>query len=113
MMSKFIPSALIDHLNRFRCGRSFGDLTVREEGTAAIEFAVISVPFLALLFAILESGIIFLANQTLETAATTAGRLILTGQVQAALTQNPNYDFHRKVCDSLPALFSCNKVYVD
>jgi Flp pilus assembly protein TadG len=113
MIPRSIKSILIGRVKRFWCGETLCKLIVREDGAAAIEFAVVSIPFLALLFAILESGIIFLANQTLESAAATAGRLILTGQVQAALTQNPNYDFHARVCESLPPLFSCNKVYVD
>ena len=51
-----------------------------EAGSATVEFAIVVVPFLALVFAILETAFIFFAQQALENAAATAGRLIMTGQ---------------------------------
>src|ERR1700685_847970 len=51
-------------------------------GTAAIEFAVIA-PVLALfLFGIIETGVIFFAQSTLQNAADDAARLVRTGQAQ-------------------------------
>src|ERR1700730_5541437 len=46
---------------------------------AAVEFALVAAPFLALLIAILEVGLVFVAQQVLQTATTQASRLILTG----------------------------------
>lgn len=86
---------------------------VREEnGAAAVEFALVAVPFLALTFAILETALVFFAGQTLETAVTDASRLIMTGQAQTA-----NYtkeDFKTQVCNRIAGLFDCaGGVYVD
>ena len=39
-------------------------------GSAAVEFALIATPFFALLFAIIETSIVFFAGQVLETGAT-------------------------------------------
>lgn len=39
-------------------------------------------PFLALLFAIMETGLIFFTGQALETAVADSARLIMTGQAQ-------------------------------
>lgn len=49
-----------------------------EAGSATVEFAIVAAPFLA----ILETAFIFFAQQALENAAVTAGRLIMTGQAQ-------------------------------
>jgi Flp pilus assembly protein TadG len=83
----------------------------REDGAVMIEFAVVATPFLALLFAIMESALLFLASQTLETAAQNSSRLILTGQAQ-----NQGYSttsFQTAVCSSLASFFNCNNVLVD
>jgi len=82
------------------------------EAAVAVEFALIATPFLALTFAIIETAIVFFAGQTLQTAAATAGRLILTGQAQnAGLTAA---QFKQQVCNQIYGIFDCaNSVYVD
>jgi Flp pilus assembly protein TadG len=106
----------MNHL-RLRCARHIliGPLRrfIRnKKGTSAIEFSFVIFPFMALLFAIVETGIVFLANQALETAASDSARLILTGQAQ-----NGNMDqaaFKTAVCNNIHGLFDCaNGVYVD
>lgn len=82
-----------------------------QDGAAAVEFALVALPFLALLFAILETALVFFAGQTLETAAAESSRLIMTGQAQTA-----NYtkeDFKTQVCNRIYGLFSCSEIYVD
>ena len=44
-------------------------LVRQQDGAAAVEFALVAAPFLALLFAILETALVFFSGQTLETAA--------------------------------------------
>jgi Flp pilus assembly protein TadG len=83
----------------------------RRDGSAAVEFAMVSLPFLGLVFAIVQTAIIFMAQQQLETATEQAGRLLLTGQAQnGGWTQA---QFTTKVCAQIYALFNCNKVMVD
>jgi len=53
------------------------------EGVAAVEFAMIAIPFFAMIFSILELGLIFVLDSVLETATMETGRLIRTGQAQA------------------------------
>jgi Flp pilus assembly protein TadG len=85
-------------------------------GSAAVEFALVAPAFFALLFAIIETGIMFMAGQVLESVTQDAARSILTGQAQTA-----GYDMaHFKsnvVCPSgslASVLFDCvNGVYVD
>jgi Flp pilus assembly protein TadG len=84
----------------------------RDDGSVAVEFALVALPFLALLFAIMETAIVFFAGQTLETAAADSARLILTGQAQKqGLTQA---QFKEEVCKRIRGLFDCeNGVQVD
>ncbi len=92
-----------------RCARRFGrDRT----GATAIEFALIAIPFFALMFAILETALVFFAGQTMETAVAQAGRLIRTGQAQEA---NLSADeFKDRICGFMANLFSCEeKLRVD
>lgn len=74
-------------------------------GATAIEFGLIALPFVALMFAILETALLFLAGQTLETAVTDASRLIRTGQAQ-----QQNYtatSLKNDICDKIYMLFNC------
>lgn len=85
-------------------------------GSAAVEFALVAPVFFALLFAIIETGIMFFASQVLETVTQDSARHILTGQAQtAALTQA---QFKSQiVCPSgslASVLFDCvNGIYID
>jgi Flp pilus assembly protein TadG len=84
----------------------------RQDGAAAVEFALVALPFLALTFAILETALVFFAGQTLEAAVADSARLIMTGQAQ-----NAGYsasDFKTQVCNRIAGLFNCaGGVYVD
>lgn len=84
----------------------------RQDGAAAVEFALVALPFLALTFAIIETALVFFAGQTLEAAAADSGRLIMTGQAQSG-----GFDkqaFKDAVCARVYGLFDCkNGIYVD
>ena len=54
----------------------------QQGGAAAVEFGLVAAPFLALVFAIMETAIVFFSGQALETAVADASRLIMTGQAQ-------------------------------
>src|SRR6201998_4028273 len=78
-------------------------------GSAAVEFALVAPVFFALLFAIIETAIMFFASQVLETITQNSARMVLTGQAQtAAYTQA---QFQAYVCSQIPALFTCSNVY--
>lgn len=80
-------------------------------GATAVEFAIIAAPFLALLGAIIEMAVAFLATQVLDTATADASRLIRTGQAQQAAMNAST--FKQQVCNRLYVLFDCNQVYVE
>ncbi len=80
--------------------------------STSVEFALVATPFIALTLGIIQTAIIFLAGQSLETAAATTARLIMTGQAQ---TQGwTAAQFKQQVCNQLQAIFNCSSgVYVD
>jgi Flp pilus assembly protein TadG len=92
--------------------RSARRLARKEDGSAAIEFAMVAAPFLMLVFAIMETAFVFFAGQTLETAVADSSRLIMTGQAQS---QGMNQTtFKDAVCAKIYGLFDCqNGVYID
>lgn len=49
-------------------------------GSAAVEFAMIAAPFIFMLFAVIEIGLVFMINNQLDQATVSAGRLVRTGQ---------------------------------
>ena len=51
-------------------------------GATAVEFAILGLPFLLAMLAILEYGYVYLIGASLDNATTTAARLVRTGQVQ-------------------------------
>jgi Flp pilus assembly protein TadG len=53
------------------------------DGSAAVEFGMVALPFCLMMFAILELGLVFVTDSVLENAAIETGRLIRTGQASA------------------------------
>jgi Flp pilus assembly protein TadG len=82
-----------------------------QRASAAVEFAFIAPMFFALIFAIIESGIVFFAQQVLETGTQDTARLMLTHQAQDSnMTQT---QFHDSLCTRVSVLMTCANVYVD
>lgn len=53
------------------------------EGSAAVEFGMVALPFCLMMFAILELGMVFVTDSILENATIETGRLVRTGQASA------------------------------
>ena len=80
-------------------------------GATAVEFAAVGAPFLALVVAILQTGLVYLSQAALETTTDKVSRLVLTGSAQgSALSQS---GFLAAACAKLPALLSCANLMVD
>jgi Flp pilus assembly protein TadG len=82
-----------------------------KRGSAAVEFALVAPLFFALLFAIIETALVFFAGQLLETGTQDAARAFLTSQVQNNGTSAVN--FKQSICDKVSDLFACSDIYVD
>jgi Flp pilus assembly protein TadG len=98
------PASANSLLRRFRRSRG---------GSAAVEFALIAPMFFALLFAIIETAIMFFAGQVLETITQNSARSILTGQTQTAGYITVQAFQTNVVCPQIPALFTCSSIAVD
>src|SRR5579871_6918275 len=83
----------------------------REDGAAALEFAIIAAPFLALILASMQTALAFFAGQVLETAVAESSREIMTGQAQnAGMSQS---QFASAVCAKIATLFNCGGLMID
>jgi Flp pilus assembly protein TadG len=58
------------------------DARKTREGAAAVEFAMVALPFFVLLYSLLELGLVFMIDAVAENAVVDATRLIRTGQAQ-------------------------------
>lgn len=103
LLTKIITAAGLRLVRRF---------ARQQSGATTVEFALVAAPFFAILFAILETAIIFFAGQVLETAMADSARLIMTGQAQTK-----GFDqtaFKNSVCARIFGLFDCqNGLMID
>jgi Flp pilus assembly protein TadG len=111
-MFKTIRTKLAVNARRMLEASALRRLVRQQDGVAAVEFALVAAPFLALTFAIMETAVVFFSGQALETAVADSARLIMTGQAQ---TQGfDQAAFKNAVCAKIFGLFDCqNGVYVD
>lgn len=70
----------------------------RREGAAAVEFALVALPFFILILAILEIAVVLTVSALLETATMNSGRLVRTGQVSESMTQA---EFKAEICERM------------
>jgi Flp pilus assembly protein TadG len=110
------PSGLEDPMSRLRLApiAALRRFARAQRGATAVEFAIIALPFMILLFGIIELGMVFLVSTTLQNATDNAARQIRTGQFQTS-GANTRADFQTLVCNSMTWLSSSctSKLSVD
>lgn len=97
------PKGFFARLRRFR---------KEEKGVTAVEFALLAAPFFLILFAVVETCIVFFANASMDSVVAQAGRMIRTGQAQ---TQGwGEADFVNYICGQMELISDCtNNLNVD
>ena len=89
-------------------------LAVDRSGSPALEFALVATPLAALIVAIMQTSLVFFAQQNLETAAEKSVRQVLTGSAQqSGMTAD---GFRTLVCSKLPDFMqtnSCANLIID
>jgi Flp pilus assembly protein TadG len=75
-----------------------------ERGVYSIEFALIIIPLFAMVFAIIELGIIFLTNNMLDVGASKAARLVRTGNAPTSTV------FMKAITDNSAGLIKASKL---
>jgi Flp pilus assembly protein TadG len=84
-----------------------------ENGTSAVEFALVAAPFFALLIAIFQTALVFYASRVLDEVVQQSSRLILTGQAQTSTPPMTQAGFANNVCQQLVALFTCGDFMIN
>ena len=90
-----------------------------ERAATAVEFAMLAPPLIFLILASLQLSIIFYAGQVLQSAATAAGRQLMTGQIQTATAaandsqSQAQTAFQTAVCNNATFLLTCGNIMVD
>ncbi len=107
------PSHLVQ-----KCACLLGRFRSDARASAAIEFAMLAVPFLGVLCCIIELGVTLLLGMVVENTTQQIARLIKTGQLQQYNIQSVA-DFRSKLlCPStgaplLPVYLSCGRLAID
>jgi Flp pilus assembly protein TadG len=75
------------------------------DGFTAVEFAIVAIPFIMMLFGIIAVGLFFFTTFALENAIEQSSRLLRTGQVQeSGMTRE---QFKTEVCNRAPGFVDC------
>lgn len=83
--------------------RKFG---AAKEGTTAIEFGIVAMPFFMFMFSIMLIGMKYFTENAVEHAVEAAARDIRTGQAQNA--GRTFADFRQMICDEATSYISCD-----
>jgi Flp pilus assembly protein TadG len=101
-MARPNTSSRVSFFGRLRRSKAFWRAN---KGSAAVEFALVAMPFFALIGGVIELGLIFMAQVLLDNAMTIASREIRTGDNQSAMTpavqQVQLTNFQRNVCHEM------------
>lgn len=106
------------------CLKWFGPLRRNRDGAAALEFALLAVPFLMLIFATFETFLAFAGEQLLNNAVDTMARKVRTGEITFGLgkpTDMTETEFRQAFCAEITVLRMCSateaarpaKLYLD
>jgi Flp pilus assembly protein TadG len=81
-----------------------------DRGVTAVEFGLLALPFFTIIFAILQTAVMFLAMQVLDSAVEDASRMVRTGRAQQAgytIT-----DFRSYLCGYTFSMFDCSQIQI-
>lgn len=104
--------------------RAFSTFFRSKDGAAAIEFAILAIPYFIIVFAILETFVAFAAEQLVGNAVDTMSRKLRTGAITYNLgrtTDMSQTQFRQAFCNEISILISCsaseiatpNKLWID
>ena len=81
-----------------------------DDGSAAVEFAIVALPFFLFVLGIIGIGLYFFASNSLEYGVEAAARKVRTGEAQkGAVTVG---EFKQLVCTAAGTYIDCNKLSV-
>lgn len=89
-----------------------------KDGAAAIEFALLAIPYFLIVFAIIETFVAYTAEQLVANAVDTMGRKLRTGNITYSTTNTtaPTYmdetKFRRAFCGEISILIKCSEAEI-
>ncbi|WP_420839890.1 TadE/TadG family type IV pilus assembly protein [Allorhizobium sonneratiae] len=95
----------------YRWWRMLKRLRASRDGAAAIEFAILAIPYLMIVFAIFETFIAYIAQDVVDAAVDKLGREIRTGAItynQGLATDMTSAQFRQAFCNEISYLLSCD-----
>lgn len=101
-----------DRPKRPRRLRSLLRLSRDREGAAALEFAILAVPFMMLIFATFETFFAFAGEQLMANAVETMARKVRTGEItfgQGKPTDVTEAEFRQLFCDEVSIISMCSQ----
>lgn len=89
-----------------------------QDGSAAIEFALLAIPFFMIVFAIFETFFALIGEQVISDATDTMARRLRTGEISKNITQE---EFRKQFCAEASVIITCSatevanpqKLYID
>ncbi|MBY3136778.1 MULTISPECIES: TadE/TadG family type IV pilus assembly protein [Rhizobium] len=93
----------------------FRALARSRDGAAAIEFALLAIPYFLVIFAILETFVAFAAEELVSNAVDTMSRRMRTGQITYNLGRTTDMNeaqFRQAFCDEVSILIRCSATEV-
>ncbi|WP_284760196.1 TadE/TadG family type IV pilus assembly protein [Agrobacterium sp. fls2-241-TYG-188a] len=102
-------------VSKARLARRFA---ASREGAAAIEFAILAIPYFLVVFAIIETFLALVGEQLVTNATDTLARKLRTGQISNTITRE---EFRKQFCAEVSILITCSadeirtpqKLYID
>lgn len=95
-------------------------ISADERGATAVEFSVVAVPFIGIVMAIFQTGLVLFTSEGLEAAVGDASRAIMTGQVQSGSMTTIAAFRDQMLCSPtaprvriLPSYIDCSKLIID
>jgi len=83
-----------------------------KDGAAAIEFAILAIPYFIIVFAIIETFVAYTAEQLVANAVDTMGRQLRTGNItylhSNTTTDKTEAQFRTLFCNEVSILIQCN-----
>ncbi|MBB3290767.1 MULTISPECIES: TadE/TadG family type IV pilus assembly protein [unclassified Rhizobium] len=96
---------------RPRARSGLRELLRSRDGAAAIEFAMLAIPYFLIVFAIIETFVAFTAEQVVSNAVDTLARQIRTGQITAdpnKTSYTTSQQFRQAFCNEIAVLITCS-----
>jgi Flp pilus assembly protein TadG len=95
----------VHQLLRSVCGRASARFARARDGGAALDFAIVAIPFFLFLLAVIEIGYMFFLSVMIDNAALASARKVRTGQMQ--FLQASSEDFWEDVCSNVAVVAPC------